>query len=105
MGERDLGPKITLMRDRDEPDPSDGVDEELDGTIAEVLPCDEITARPDEDLAESKEIDEHDTPEDDYVQQGSDFARGVVGAEPTAEDLEALTRRGREPTVRSKHRR
>jgi len=105
MGERDLGAKVTMMRDRDRPSsPGAGDDDELDGTLAEVLPQGELDARPDEDLAEAKELDEHDGPDDDYVQEGSDFARGVVGAEPTAEDRAAL-RPDREPTVRTKRRR
>lgn len=107
MGERDLGTKTSMMQNRakDEPPPCATRPpdrDELDGTIAEVLPEEEIAAREDEDLAEAKAIDENDTPEDDYVQQGSDFNRGVIGAEPTPEDLKNApredTRKTREDT-------
>jgi hypothetical protein len=98
MGERDIGAKTSMMQDREISERAE-VDEK-DGTLAEVLPLDEIEAHEDEDLREAKFIDEHDTPEDDYVQEGSDFARGVIGAVPTTRDLEEYGPRERETPQR-----
>ncbi len=97
MGERDIGVKTSMMEDRTTSDRA-SLDEK-DGTLAEVLPLEEIEAHEDEDLREANIEDEFDTPADDDVQEGSDFARGVIGAVPTARDFKEYGLRERADTT------
>lgn len=80
MGERDLGSKTSMMRDRAEHAPrrgeplgdasdADGTAEELERAVADV--------HADADLEEAKAEDQRDVPADDYVQDDSAY-RGVV---------------------------
>ncbi|UJR83610.1 Hypothetical protein I5071_56780 [Sandaracinus amylolyticus] len=97
MGERDLGPKVSEMADRDEHAPRRaaplGDAGDIDGTIAEVLPEDAIEDQEDEALAEALRTDRHDVPEDDYVQDDEVRASldPVVDPEPevAAEKIDA----------------
>lgn len=109
MGERDLGPKTSRMRDRDthadehvEPVGDRG---DVDGTIDEVLPAEALDDVEDEDLAEARRADLHDVPEDDYVQdRDAEALRGVVDPEPEVA-AERIERDEREAHPRPKVRR
>ena len=79
MGGRDLGPKTSMMRDRDDKEHHDPP-ALYDGTEAE-LPLEDESNRPDEEIAESKAVDLCDVPEDDYVQDDSEY-RGVIDPQP-----------------------